>query len=277
MSDSHSSTAGDSEYVAFYDQRRSETYGDEYTQRAAEEHTLFYPSLRRFIDDYGLETKRCLEIGSSGGCFQDMVDDYYGTDISEKLAEHYHKPYRTASGSEYPFENEMFDAIWTHAVFEHIPDLQTAMDEIVRMLKPGGVLLFFPAWQCRTWAADGYQVRPYSDFRWKGKLIKASIPIRDSLLWRSFAIFPKRIYRHAKFLMGRRPKNLQYKKIRPNYETFWISDGDACNSIDPHDAILWFETYGLQCVSHPMHAQAFFVRTGGLVFRKQIEADASHS
>ena len=198
-----------------------------------------------------------------------MVDDYHGTDVSDDLAVHYHKPYKTAIGARYPFDDNMFDAVWTHAVFEHIPDLQTAMEEVVRMLKPGGVLLFHPAWQCRSWAADGYPVRPYSDFGIYGKLVKASIPLRDSIIWRSAFMFPKRIWRHSSFVFGRTYKRLRYRKIKANFETFWMSDSDACNSIDPHDAILFFESHGLKCLSHPLQLKAFLVRTGGIVFRKE--------
>jgi hypothetical protein len=119
------------------------------------------------------------------------------------------------------------------------------------------------------WAADGYRVRPYRDFNWKDKLIKASIPIRNSVVWRALFMFPKRFYRHLRFLAGKRYKVLMYKKIRANWDRYWTSDSDACNSIDPHDAILWFESNGFKCLSHPMHLKALFVRTGGLVFKKK--------
>ena len=256
------------DYQSFYGQRRESTYGRDYTLQQAEQHS-FYPVLRKFVTQYQLEDKSCLEIGSSGGMFQDVVKDYYGTDISSELAQHYHKPYRVAEGATYPFADAMFDAIWSHAVFEHIPDLQTALNEVVRLLRPGGYLLFAPAWQCRPWAAEGYPVRPYSDFGLGGKLVKASIPLRDSVLWRSLFIFPKRAWRHLQFLVGRRFRQFPYRRLRANYERFWMSDSDACNSIDPHDAILWFESHGLRCLSHPLHWRAFWVRTGGLVFQKR--------
>lgn len=256
-----------SEYKTFYDERRQETYAHNYEETSAEKHP-HYPELKDFINRFRLSDKRCLEIGSSGGFFQDVVDDYYGTDIAESLAKYYHKPYKVAEGSYYPFEDDMFDAIWTITVYEHIPELQKALQEIKRLLKPGGVVLFVPAWQCRPWAAEGYAVRPYADFDWTGKLIKASIPIRDSVLWRSIFVFPKRFARHAMFLAGYRFSNIRYRKLKANYEIYWTSDADACNSIDPHDAILWFLSNGFECISHPTHLSAFLVRTGPLVFKK---------
>jgi SAM-dependent methyltransferase len=256
------------DYQSFYDARRHQTYSHDYSSVRAEQHS-YYRDLKKFIDSYGLAEKKCLEIGSSGGFFQDMVPDYYGTDIAESLSSFYHKPYRVAKGESFPFEDEMFDGIWTITVYEHIPHLQQALLEIKRLLKPGGVVLFSPAWQCRSWAADGYAVRPYSDFGIKGKLVKASIPLRNSLIWRMLFALPKRLYRHFRFCSGHKYTTIQYGKLKPNYEIYWQSDADACNHIDPHDAILWFASHGFDCVSHPLNMSAFLVRSGSLVFRKR--------
>lgn len=255
------------DYRSFYDERRHQTYGQAFSEQEPEQ-ASYYRELKSFVEEYSLEDKKCLEIGSSGGAFQDMVEDYYGTDIAESLARYYHKPYRVTRDTRYPFDDAMFDAIWTITVFEHIPHLQPALLEIKRLLKPGGLLLFAPAWQCRSWAADGYAVRPYQDFNWKGKLYKASIPVRDSVVWRALHVLPKRLCRHARFWMGYRFDRIRYKNIRPNYDKLWTSDSDACNHIDPHDAILWFESNGFKCISHPLHLSALKVRTGALIFRK---------
>ena len=47
------------------------------------------------------------------------------------------------------------------------------------------LLYLAPAWLCRPWRAEGYPVPPYRDFNWKGELIKASIPVRNTLWWRA--------------------------------------------------------------------------------------------
>ena len=254
-------------YKEFYDDNRSNQYGENYTLKQATEHES-YTVLLDFIENNNLKDKKCLEIGSSGGGFQDMVDDYYGTDIAESLMKYYHKPYRVANGQKYPFKDNLFDAIWSLHVYEHIPHLQKAMLEIKRLVKKDGYVLFSPAWQSRPWAAQGYEVRPYSDFNFKGKLIKVIIPIRNSIIWRSLFILPKRIFRTLLFNIGYTFTNIKYKKLEANYETYWVPDSDACNSIDPHDAILWFESHGFKCLSHPLYKKALLVRNGALVFKK---------
>lgn len=255
-----------SEYKSFYDDRRNDVLPQGYTFMSPEQH-YNYTEIKEFIDKYDLRNKKCLEIGSSSGFFQDLVEDYYGTDIADSLAKYYHKPYRVAYGHKYPFEDKMFDAIWSVGVFEHIPHLQQALLEIKRLLKPGGFLFFAPAWQCRSWAAEGYAVRPYSDFGLSGKFKKITIPVRNSVLWRGMFLFPKRIWRLFRFLLGHKYLEIKYKKLNPNYNVFWTSDSDACNNIDPHDAILWFKSHNFDCLSPPSNIKALLFRTGTLIFR----------
>ncbi len=243
-------------YRAFYDERRKDTYAHDYDKFKAEEHPSF-SELKAFIDRFHLKNKRCLEIGSSGGFFQDMVDDYSGTDISEGLGKYYHKTYKVGEDGAYPFGDEDFDCIWTITVYEHIPKLQKALWEIKRMLKPGGLVFFAPAWHCRPWASGGYNIRSYRDLNLRGKIVKASIPIRNNLLWRSIFIF------------GYKFTNIRYKKIKPNYEKYWGADSDACNQMYSHDAILWFLCNGFSCLSHETNRSILFVRSTSLIFQKK--------
>jgi SAM-dependent methyltransferase len=58
-----------------------------------------------------------------------------------------------ASGLELPFADASFDKVICAEVLEHIPDYQGVLDEIRRVLKPGGqfavsVPRFFPEWIC---------------------------------------------------------------------------------------------------------------------------------
>lgn len=235
-----------------------------------EEHVA-YRDLKYFIDNFKLHDKKCLEIGSARGIFQNIILDYTGLEVAESLAVFYKKPFFVLNkDGTFPFEDHTFEAIWTWEVYEHIPDLNQALFELKRILKPGGVALFAPAWQARPWAAEGYAVRPYSDFGLKGKLIKASIPLRNTLFWRYLFIFPKRIYGRFLFILGKNYNKMTYKKLVPNYDHYWVSDSDACNCIESHDAILWFESNGFKCLSHPTHIKALLSR-GPLIFRKDNE------
>ena len=196
------------------------------------------------------------------------MENYVGIDLARSAGLGYRKPFVTASCEKLPFADRSFDAAWSYAVLEHVPDPEAAFSEMRRVLRPGGLLLLAPAWQCRPWAAEGYPVRPFSDFDWRGKLIKLSIPLRDSIAFRAMHLFPRRLARLAVQLAApRRPLRFCYRRLKPNYEQFWMSDSDALNSMDPFEAILWFRSRGDRCLNYPTVLRALFVRTGPLVIQ----------
>lgn len=242
----------------------------------------FYPRLERFVTKYGINDKyyksnsnndslsvKCLEIGSGKGLFQDVVNDYTGLDYSESVDKYYHKPFVSASATELPFDSDSFDYIWSRAVWEHIPDPEKALEEAMRVLKPKGVFLLAPAWHCRPWAANGYQVRPYSDFGMFGKLYKLIIPILDFLPYRIVKMLVKRVFWLVVF--GFTPTErfrLPYKKLKPNYEVFWQSDSDACCGLDPFLTILWCKSKGYKVVSHKSFIKAFLSKNEAIEIQK---------
>lgn len=234
---------------------------------SSEQHPLSR-SLREFVATCGLSDKKCLEVGSGRGLFQFHVGDYVGIDLSSSVGRLYSTAFAVAEARRLPFESESFDGLWTITVLEHVPEPEQALAEIWRVLRPGGFLFLAPAWQCRSWAAEGYPVRPYSDLHWKGRAIKASIPLRDSLPYRAITVGPKRVARLLSFLVRRRPMEFRYRKLAANYETFWMSDSDAVNSMDPFEACLWYLSRGARCLNYPTLLRALAVRTGPLLLQK---------
>jgi SAM-dependent methyltransferase len=232
---------------------------------------IFFNLLINFIQKWNLKGKKCLEIGSNKGIFQNIVEDYTGVDVAEYLSKYYHKKYVAVSGSTLPFSDESFDSIWTYATHEHIPDIESALSEIIRVLRPGGVCLFAPAWHTRPWFAQGIQVRSYSELSLKQKFIKISIPLRDFVLIRWPRIILGRLCRLMKYIHYRsKKKPLFYKKLNANYEVFWQSDSDACNSLDPFDIILWFKSRGVICHGYENFLKILSVRTCALELQKPL-------
>ncbi len=233
--------------------------------------TPLYKKVLHNIKKFNCIDKKVLEIGSADAKFQHIVKDYTGVDIGSKLKDFYEKPFYVIDESgDYPFADGSFDFIFTNAVFEHIPDLNKALKEMLRVLKSGGIIMFNPAWQCRPWAAEGYIVRPYSDFNIYKKIYKASVPIRDSVLFRLLHVMPKRFIALLLFAINMKwfKRKIFFKKLKANYEKYWHSDSDACNSIDPYFAILYFKANGCQILNYPNAFSQFFVRTGYLIVKK---------
>lgn len=260
------------ESKAFYDR---EYLKGRYANIQKPENHPFYPELKSFISKYQLHKKKCLEIGCGRGAFQDLVTDYVGVDISDSVKEYFYKPFYQGSATELPFEDNTFDAIWTYAVLEHVPHPEKGLKEMRRVLKDNGILILLAAWQCRSWAADGLPVRPYRDLDLKGKLAKSLIPVRDSVLFRSAYIFPRRLIRTIEFLLSKKPLEFEYEELNPNYTHFWMVDSDAINSIDPYETILWFLSRGDLCASYTNWIKRFSVRTGAIIFQIRKFTDSS--
>jgi len=260
------SPSTDNNPIDFYEQIDRQKI---YTVENESECHPFYLVLRDFILKWHLDDKKCLEIGSSKGLFQHVVADYTGLDVAENLRKFYSKPYIVVDGSLLPFQENQFDAIFTYATHEHIPDIETALEEIVRVLKPGGVCLFAPAWHTRPWFAEGLVVRPYRDLSGGQKFRKLLIPLRDTAAVRWPRVLLRRCFRLlAHLFSAARPQPLRFRRLRANYHIFWQSDSDACNSLDPFDVILWFRSRGVVCHSYTNLLKALLVRTTALELQK---------
>ncbi len=232
-----------------------------------EEEIGFREQISSFVREHQLEDKRCLEVGCGRGSMQNIVADYVGIDVATTAGRYIDKPFSASSATYLPFQDNSFDALWSIWTFEHVPDLEQALREVRRVVKPGGLLFLSPAWRCRPWYAQGYPVRPYSDFGLKGKLIKASIPVRDSRLAQAMTLLPARVARQIRYQITHQPLKLTDRPLTPNYETYWMPDSDAVNSIDPQEFILWFVSRGDACLSHPAVKAQILGEKQGIVLR----------
>src|SRR3954452_2448366 len=100
---------------------------------------------------------RSLEVGAGTGYFSlnllqaGTVREAVCTDISpgmlralEANAARLRGPGETAAcdAEALPFDDESFDLVLGHAVLHHLPDLPRAFGEFLRVLRPGGMLVF---------------------------------------------------------------------------------------------------------------------------------------
>jgi SAM-dependent methyltransferase len=231
--------------------REGETISEYETKylRLAEEYAKAHridEQVAAFAKEFKLSDRAVLEIGSGRGYLQDVVENYTGLDISSSVARFYHKKFVLGSATALPFPDNSFDGIWTIWVFEHVPNPEQAFREARRVTRDKGIIFLLPAWNCSSWAADGYEVRPYSDFDLTGKLIKASLIVRADTAFRIASILPVRAVRTLAAQFG--PTRLRYRRLVPNYEKYWVPDSDAVNSIDRQEAKLWFLSRGDECV-----------------------------
>ena len=98
-----------------------------------------------------------LEIGSGTGYFSlnlvqlGVVERLTATDISPGMLQRLSATADAlglsaetvaTEAEELPFEDESFDVVFGHAVLHHIPDLERAFSEFLRVLRPGGAIAF---------------------------------------------------------------------------------------------------------------------------------------
>jgi SAM-dependent methyltransferase len=261
-------------YNAAFDPQRARY---EVVARDAARVNHIHEKVEGFVADHHLSGGHVLEVGSGEGSLQDIVQDYTGLDISASARANYHKRFVQADARAMPFPDGEFDAAWSIWVLEHVPNPEQALREMRRVVKPGGLLYLLPAWLCSDLAPNGYKVRKYSDFGLEGKLLKATVPIQESVAFQSMYMLPIRGIRLAAWKLNPQPMALHYRPIAANYQVYWVADSDAVNSIDMFEAYLWFRSRGDQCLNCPADSELIRMADGPLVIRVKPEPRSSAS
>lgn len=115
-------------------------------------HDIFLGDLSRWVHP-GLLGKRVLDVGCGPGYWNRRLGamdlDYYGVDISPNsvaLAKKSRKHFglkgsiEVGNAEALPFADGFFDHVLSEGVIHHTPDTQKCVDEIHRVLKPGGTV-----------------------------------------------------------------------------------------------------------------------------------------
>ena len=92
-------------------------------------------------------------------------------------------------------------------------------------------------------------MRPYSDFTLRGKLVKATIPLRRMRAFEMIHRWPVRAIRWTRYFFGGDDTRLQYRALQPNFDVYWQPDSDAFVSLDRFETKLWFESRGDECLN----------------------------
>ena len=92
------------------------------------------------------------------------ISKYLGLDIENPLYQKTVKPDMFWDGTKIPLPDNFVDSVMATEVFEHVPILEEVLKEILRVLKPGGILFFTVPyiWPLHDAPHDEYRYTPYS-------------------------------------------------------------------------------------------------------------------
>lgn len=110
-----------------------------------------YLVIKNIIENLNNETSKILDLGCGKGRYlRKLLKDfpkckYYGTDISLKVMKYFEDcvqiETRQGSLTDIPYENDMFDVGYTCEALEHAIDIETAVKEMARVIKPAGKMI----------------------------------------------------------------------------------------------------------------------------------------
>jgi SAM-dependent methyltransferase len=129
---------------------------------------------KKILTQSGVE--RILDLGCANGWNMSRFSQYgrssYGLDmVPERVAlARTHGPVLIASGLEVPFADKTFDVVYIQHVLHHIGNVEQALKEVWRILKPGGILFLIETVEDSPIIHWGRRLYP----TWMGDEINAS-------------------------------------------------------------------------------------------------------
>ena len=244
-------------YDVMYDRSVPNRYleDQEEADRAAELKRKTLSWLEKLSSATDVSVRTVLELGCGNGSLREVHHRWIGLELSfracKNAMERGADRLVTSDLQRLPFGDNSVDVVITWATLEHIARPDIAIQEMVRVIRPGGALILGPSWHCRSWTVKRLPFRMYGALAWRQKIAKATIPVRELLFWRVLSSLPFRLGRELKLAVGAEVA-FRFQALEPELDTSvpHVSDDDAFASIDSHMGICYFVSHGWRCISH---------------------------
>ncbi|HXC07193.1 MAG TPA: class I SAM-dependent methyltransferase [Bacteroidia bacterium] len=178
------------------------------------------------------------------------LKNYFPLDLSyssiRAYASKYNRPGIVCDAQQLPFKDASVDCILTHTFLEHPHQPEQVLDEIIRVLKPGGYVIHNDAWFCRWWHRFGLiGLKKFSSMTGREKMIALAARITEFKFFRIPPIILRR-FLSAMLFPKQVKRNLVYNKLKPNYTLHLGCDEDAASNLDPVAVIRYYEARGFR-------------------------------
>jgi SAM-dependent methyltransferase len=231
----------------------------ESVKQGAENPEFVPPRVQRLVERLVQELpSQALVVELGGGLYPNRsgflsrhFPNYVPVDLSlssmRQYAEKYSRIAIACDAAALPFRDNSVDCLVSYTFLEHPRRPDEVLREIVRVSKPGTLVIHGDAWFCRWW--NRYGIIGLKHFSRMTLLEKA---IRLAALFTECPVIriPPILFRRAFLELGCRPSPtvFPYWKLRPNYDLMLGCDEDASSSIDPFDVIRFYEANGFTLV-----------------------------
>lgn len=165
--------------------------------------------MQKYID---FKDAKVLDVGCGVGMFleklQQLGAEVYGVDVDERKVESAKLRIKTvefAPAEKMPFRKDSFDVVFLHEVIEHVDDDEKAIDEAMRVLRPGGNLVIFAP--NRLWPFETHGIYL------KGKYKFGNIPLVPYLPSNVYNKLTPHVRSYRKKTLFELLKGNSYKKI----------------------------------------------------------------
>lgn len=176
-----------------------------------------------------------------------------------------------------PFEDASFDVVATHQAIEHIPDPEQAIKEMIRVLKPGGMLCIVAP----NLLSIGHSIRGMTIYVWQNRPIK-------NIFWRSpdmpkhpwgntlpegLISFPVILTLIAKKLMD---SKAVFTMREPDIKPPFHADNDACYLCNPIDFVKFLPSQNCVVIQNGFYGRpdwTTLIASGTFIAARKLEKD----
>jgi 2-polyprenyl-3-methyl-5-hydroxy-6-metoxy-1,4-benzoquinol methylase len=161
--------ARSSERRQWYEEPHASSWTGPYRHHVRKRQAYLNEVLARFAREHAAEPTVGLDLGCGDGQFLDWLSGYvsvlYGSDYNmlrlQRAARQGHAAsVLLAEVLDFPALDDAFDLIVFNHVIEHIPDDSAALNEIRRLLKPGGLCILGTPNEGAAWWQLAYRLQP---------------------------------------------------------------------------------------------------------------------